>query len=161
MMFYSKFKYLIVLCLTIGLLASCDKNKIYDSNRDLDGNKWFIDTVPSFSFKIEDTLAAYNLSLNLRNSVAYPYYNLFMRYTLTDSKGEKLSGRQVEVMLMDSKTGRPLGNGAGDIFDNQFMFLEKYKFPRKGVYILTYKQYMRQDPLPEIMSVGLKVERSK
>ncbi|MBY0427447.1 MAG: gliding motility lipoprotein GldH, partial [Cytophagales bacterium] len=149
---------LVIAGLSTFFLFGCNKNTVYESNRDLAGNQWYIDTIPSFSFKIEDTTATYNLSLNLRNSISYPYYNIFLRYTLLGPSGEKISGRQMEVLLMDSKTGRPLGKGTGDIFDNQFVFLEKQRFAIPGVYKITYKQYMRQDPLPEIMSVGLKVE---
>jgi gliding motility-associated lipoprotein GldH len=147
------------LCLVVAI-SSCDKNKIYESNHDLVGNQWYVDTIPSFSFQISDTTSTYKLSLNLRNSVAYPYYNLFLRYTLEGPDGVQLTSRQMEVLLMDSKTGRPLGSGSGDIFDNQFPFLENYVFQSSGRYKVTYKQYMRQDPLPEIMSVGLKVEKT-
>ena len=37
---------------------------------------------------------------------------------------------------------------------------EDYQFNNPGLYQFRIKQYMRMDSLPEIMSVGLRVERS-
>ena len=63
-----------------------------------------------------------------------------------------------EVFLFDSKTGEPLGDGMGDIFDHRFTVLEDFHFDNPGVYRFKVRQYMRMDLLPEIMTVGLRVD---
>lgn len=62
---------------------------------------------------------------------------------------------------MDPKTGEPQGKGMGDIYDNQILSLSSVKFPQKGEYIFSIQQYMRQDPLPDIMSIGIRVEKAE
>jgi len=65
------------------------------------------------------------------------------------------------MTLMNPKTGEPLGAGAGDIFDHQFLALPHQHFARPGTYKLTLEQYMRQNQLPGIMSVGVRVAKGK
>jgi gliding motility-associated lipoprotein GldH len=61
---------------------------------------------------------------------------------------------------MDAKTGKPQGTGLGDIFNHQFDLLHGFRFPKTGTYNMTLKQYMRQDPLPDIYSIGLRIEHT-
>ena len=65
-----------------------------------------------------------------------------------------------ELILFDSKTGKPLGDGLGDIFDHKFKIksLSNYRFPKAGEYTFSVEQNMRQDPLLGVMSVGVSVE---
>ena len=62
-------------------------------------------------------------------------------------------------MLFDQKTGKPLGDGLGDIYDHKVISSRSFMFPTKGKYTIKLKQYMRQDPLPYIMSMGVSVEK--
>jgi gliding motility-associated lipoprotein GldH len=138
--------------------CACNDNRVYEYNYLMKQNNWYIDTVPTFHFSIDQPEKRYNVFLNVRNTVAYPYYNLFVNYQLCDSVGNKLQGQQVEMMLLDPKTGRPLGNGIGDLFFHQFPVLSQYTFPYKGKYSVKLVQYMRENPLPEVMSAGVRIE---
>lgn len=147
----------IVFCL---FLASCDPQKVYESNKEWDSHTWALDSLATFTFKIQDVDSPYDLSLNIRNSLDYPYYNLFLKYYLLDETSKELAARQVEILLMDSKTGRPLGKGVGDLRDSQVLFLGKYKFSTSGTYTVRLKHYMRQSELPGLYAVGLTVRKS-
>ena len=59
---------------------------------------------------------------------------------------------------MDEKTGKPMGDGLGDLFDHKIIALKNYRFSRAGKYTFKVRQYMRQDPLPAILSMGVSVE---
>lgn len=147
--------------LGIGLLltlVSCDKTRVFEENHDFDSKNWFIDSIQTYSFSISDVSKPYNVLINLRNSDSYPYYNLFLRYYLSDSLGKESKSQQLELLLMDAKTGKPQGKGLGDIYTHQFDLLKNYTFQKPGSYQIKLKQYMRQDPLPEINSVGIRVE---
>jgi gliding motility-associated lipoprotein GldH len=85
---------------------------------------------------------------------------LYVTYYLLDEQGKQLSARLQELILMDATTGKPLGDGLGDIFDHQIVSLQNYKFNKRGKYTFKIKQYMRQDPLPDIMSIGIRVEKA-
>jgi gliding motility-associated lipoprotein GldH len=139
-------------------ISSCDSKRVFEENKDLKNTNWYIDSVQTFSFKIEEVNKPYNVVLNLRNSSSYPYYNLFLRYYLTDSTKRELKSQQLELLLMDPITGEPTGGGLGDICSHGFPLLKKYSFPHPGTYTIRLKQYMRQDPLPNIHSVGIRLE---
>ena len=63
---------------------------------------------------------------------------------------------------MNAKTGKPFGSGLGDTFSDQLQnpTLVNYKFPKEGEYVFKIKQYMRKDPIPGIISLGLRVEKA-
>ena len=64
-----------------------------------------------------------------------------------------------QMLLMDPKTGEPRGSGTGDIYDHQVLALPRQRFARLGNYTLTLEQFMRQDQLPGLMAVGVRVAK--
>ncbi|RNI30797.1 gliding motility lipoprotein GldH [Rufibacter immobilis] len=143
-----------------ALLTSCDGNRVFEENQDIPNNQWPVKLAPVFTFEITDTTQAYNVYFNVRNALHYPFYNLYLRHYLTGPDGQQLSSALHEMFLMDPKTGEPKGSGAGDIFDHQFRALKNVRFQQVGTYRLKLNQYMRQDPLPGIMAVGVRVEKT-
>lgn len=151
---------IILLLLIASLLFACDPDRLYEKNHDIEDYQWYIDTIPAFNFKIENAAVPYNIYYNIRNASMYPYYNLYLTYYLTDSTGKVISSRLQDLTLMDPKTGKPLGDGVGDIFDHRIQSLGDFRFPYPGQYTFKVKQYMRKDPLPGIMSVGVRIEKA-
>lgn len=145
----------------LSLLTGCDKGPVvYKEYTDITDGKWYIKNVPSFTFRIDDTTATYNLYYTLRNNLSYPYYNLYLTRYLIDNQGKELESRLDELILLDPKTGKPLGDGLGDLLDHKVLIKRNYRFPHAGSYTLRIRQYMRQDPLPDIVSVGISVEKA-
>lgn len=149
-----------LLCLSL-LLCSCDANRIFEENQDIANNQWPVKLVPAFQFEVTDTTQQYQVYFNVRNAISYPFYNLYLRHYLIGPDGKQINSSLHEMYLMDPKTGEPRGNGAGDIFDHQFLALRKVRFHKPGTYQIKVKQYMRQDPLPGIMSIGIRVEKAE
>lgn len=149
------------LVLFIGVtMWSCDTTKIYHKFHDFDNSVWHVDSLASFTFEIADASQAYDLEYNVRYAISYPYRNLYITYYLTDSSNT-LSTDLQEILLFESKSGKPLGSGVGDIFDLTITGLGSYKFAAAGSYTLKVKQFMRQEELPAIMSFGLTIRPSQ
>jgi len=144
-------------------LFSCDENRIYEANMDIEKTDWNKRDTLVFDFKILDENQSYNLYYNLRYSNAYPFYNLFTKYYIYDSAGTVIKSPTVpeDMYLFDVKTGKPYGKGLGDIYDQRVSFIKDYKFPAKGDYKIKVLQYMRNDPLPGIISFGIRVEKAE
>ncbi|WP_338873776.1 gliding motility lipoprotein GldH [Spirosoma sp. SC4-14] len=153
-------KQLILVVLGVGLLLGCDSSAVYKEYTDIEDGKWYIKNAPSFTFEIEDASIPYNIYYNLRNSLSYGYYNLYLTRYLRDANGKEIESRLDELILMDPKTGKPTGDGLGDIFDHKFLMKRDYRFPKPGKYTMQIRQYMRQDPLLNILSVGITVEKA-
>jgi gliding motility-associated lipoprotein GldH len=144
------------LCLT---LSGCDESVVYKAHEDIDDGLWYIKNKPTFEVEIKDTLAAYNMYYLLRNTLQYPYYNLYLTRKFTAPDGKVISNTLEEVFVSNEATGKPYGHGLGDLFDHKIPFLKNYRFPRSGTYTFTLGQSMRQNPLPFVMSVGISVEK--
>lgn len=148
---------IILLLLSTGC---SDPNRVYERNVDFSNNLWLADSIAEFEFEIVDTQAAYNLYYNVRNSISYPYNNLYVQYTLEDSLGNVMSKALQNMDLFDPVTGKPKGDGLGDIFDHRILAIPQQRFSKEGWYRFKIQQFMRQDSLPLILSMGLRVERA-
>lgn len=142
------------------LLSGCDPNRVYEQNVDFAGGNWAIDNAPEFTFEIKDTAQAYNIYFNVRYDLQYDFYNLYLRYQLTGPDGKQLSSDLQELLLMDPKTGKPLGKGSSDVYDLQTLALKDVTFAKPGTYTLRLTQYMRRDPLPHVQAAGVRVARA-
>lgn len=149
----------IVFCVALiaFIVVSCDSNRVYEKNVDFKDRTWKITEPASFEFQITDTTKKYNLLMDVRNSIEYPYARLFVNFDLKKDK-EIFSKELISFYLFDQKTGKPFGtSGIGDIYDHQFSILKNKAF-KKGTYQVTFQQFMRQDTIPGILAVGLRIE---
>ncbi len=148
----------VFICLFI---MACDSTRVYETNLDFKNNLWYEDSVCVYNFEINDTSSKYNVLYIVRNSLNYPFYNLYVTYYLFDGNKKLISTDLHEMQLMDAKTGAPFGSGFGQIYTNRVFALQNITFPKTGKYSLKVKQYMRKDPLDEILSFGIRVEKAK
>lgn len=142
------------------MLNACgSSNRTFEKNHDFENPYWIFEQPAVFQFEIKDTTQAYNLYYNVRNSPHYPYQNLYIQHYLRDSADHLLQKALNNVQIFDDKTGKPLGDGLGDIFDHRFLAIKGLHFPYKGNYSIKLEQYMRVDTLPGIMAVGVRIEK--
>lgn len=148
----------LILFSIIGLI-SCEKSKDFKEIRDFKDNQWFVKDKQTFRFEITDTTKSYKFNFLVRNSVAYPFFNIYLKQRLLDSSGAVLSSSMQEALLFEPKTGKPYGEGLGDIFDNKISAppLQSYTFKKPGKYKWEITHNMRPDPLQGIMSLGVEV----
>jgi len=139
-------------------LTACNKNKVFESNVTIPNMSWSMKEAVKFDFEIKSTQTAYNLFVNVRNTESYPYKNLWL-FIRTKTPSGKVEVDSLDCKLADD-TGKWLGDGAGEIWDNQIKFKQRVGFPETGKYTVEIQHGMRSEPLPAIMEVGLMVEKS-
>ena len=137
----------------------CDDRVVYKAHEDIKDGLWYIKNVPEFKVEIKDTVSTYNISYLFRNTLQYPYYNLYITRQFIGPNGRPISNALEELFVSNETTGKPFGNGLGDLFDHKVVFVRNYRFPRSGIYTFKLAQSMRQNPLPFILSVGISVEK--
>jgi gliding motility-associated lipoprotein GldH len=148
-----------LLTICFFMLSSCDTNTILKENYDIPEGKWLIKDTPTFTFKVQDTVSTYNVFYTIRNNRSYPYYNLYLTHYLTSPSGKVIHQKLDEVILFDQTTGIPFGEGLGDIYDHKVLSFKDFRFPQKGIYKIQIRQYMRQNPLIDIVSAGFSIEK--
>ncbi|MBI5217980.1 MAG: gliding motility lipoprotein GldH [Bacteroidia bacterium] len=142
----------------VFLFTGCDKNRIYEENKEIPDGVWDRSNKIKFSVQINDTVNAHNIYANLRNSGEYPYRNIYLFIT-TSSKGVTAKDT-LECMLADEK-GKWYGSGLGDIFDYRVLYKKNVKFPHSGIFTFEFEQAMRMEKLPHIADIGLRIEKAK
>ncbi|CAG0984489.1 MAG: gliding motility lipoprotein GldH [Bacteroidetes bacterium] len=149
--------YIFLFFLSLVFLA-CDKNRVFEQNITVEGGSWAMDNMATFEFEITDTLAEYNILINIRNRNDYPYNNIYLFLQLTAPDGKKATDT-LNCLLADEK-GRFLGKSAGNLWDNRIPYKWGVKFPMPGKYKVNYIQAMRHEKLEAITDVGLRIEKN-
>lgn len=152
-------KYLSAILILSLFFSSCDPNRVSEEHKDID-TYWRADSIAHFNFTIDNADEDYNLLFYVRNGVNFPHSNLYFKYYLQDSTGNTMESELVNFNLFHPKSGYPLGNGVGDLFEHKYELLAKYRFPYRGQYEISFQQYMRYDSLPDIYSVGYRLEKT-
>lgn len=160
------FRKLALFTILILSLSSCTKNITFSQYQSLKGDEWYQNDVLAFEIPIKDTVSYYNLYINLRNTDAYPYSNLFLIARMTFPDRKQVTDT-LEYEMTDVK-GNFLGEGFSDIKENKLFYKEKIKFNKSGKYFFEVKQAMRKaneiepvNPLKGVSDVGISVEKIK
>lgn len=121
--------------------------------------RWDMNNIVSLDVEIKDTVNPQNIYINVRNASNYQYSNLFVFLITKAPKGE-IARDTIELTLADER-GKWLGIGMGDIWDNRILFKRNFRFPESGIWHFELQQAMRVNPLPQIMDVGMRIEKGK
>ncbi len=145
--------------LFVFVLFSCDPNRVFDKNVKIDNGIWNKNNKLFFSVKIDDTVSLYNFYINIRNDGTYPNSNIFIFVKIIFPNGKFLRDT-VECFLSDP-SGKWLGHGFGDIWDNQILYKKGVMFPVKGEYYFEFEQGMRakDGKLQGVRDIGLRIEK--
>lgn len=153
-----KLRYLIIAFLSVSLISSCKHIDIFEKNTVIPKYEWHSDFTVSGNFLITDTVAAYNIYLVLRHTDAYEYNNIWLNIGLK-APGDSLYKQKVDLKLGDDANGWE-GTGMNDIWEvRKLLNGQPRRFKQPGNYYYTISQIMRDDPLPNILSVGLRIEK--
>ncbi|MCX6208406.1 MAG: gliding motility lipoprotein GldH [Bacteroidetes bacterium] len=148
-------KYLGVIIFSV-LLASCTTIDVYEKSMNFENQKWASNVQPSFTFDITDTTSFQNFYLVLRHTEKYPYKNIWLELTIKSPYDTSVIKK--EFALADNS--KWLGSSIDDIVEHRTIFNPQPIPLKKGSYSFTLKQIMRDDPLPFILSAGIRVQKT-
>ncbi len=148
-----------IILFVVFILSSCESINTYQKYESIPHYSWQSDYKLNFPVEIKDTAVRYNIYINTRHSDAYPYMNLWLFVSTTLPDGSTLKKR-VEIPLANSE-GKWFGEGTGDVWDASYLIQQNTFFDKAGKYIFTLEQNMRQDPLPGIMAMAVRIEKTE
>lgn len=148
----------LIVLLGIGgmLLQACEPGRVYENYQAV-GKDWSWDEAARFEVDIPDTSALYNLYIGLRHEANYGYLNCWLRIRTILPSGDTTVNR-LDIALAEPD-GTWLGQCAVDLCTQRELIGDRRRFPEPGTYVFELEQDMRENPLPGIRDVGIRIER--
>ncbi len=150
--------YILLFIEAVFFSVSCDRNLVYEKYAPIPEMGWPADSIICFNVNISDTTQNNNLYFNIRNSIDYPYSNIWLFISITPPKGDILTDT-IEFTLA-GPGGEWFGKGHGKFRDNQFIFRRNVYFPNPGQYKFQLQHGMRTKELKGVSNVGIRVEKT-
>lgn len=143
------------------LMSACMPSGRFEHMVSVPGNQWKKNFNPVFNFTISDTASQYKLYLYFQHTDSYPFSNLWLQMKTTEPGGSTQLSK-VEVPLANEE-GKWFAKGMNEIREHKSDLTTngRLHFNRRGNYQVEISQIMRIDPLPEVMNVGLILEKVK
>jgi len=152
-----------LLIIVFGFIA-CDNDAVFDKYESLP-NQWNKDSIISFEVKYLDSLQAYDLFINIRNTNDYPYSNLYLITSMNFPHGKVIE--DTLEYQMSKSDGEWLGVGVGEVKSSKLWYKKGVHFQEEGNYTFKIRQAMRKngeregvENLKGITEVGLRIEKS-
>ncbi len=145
----------------IFCLSGCLPAPYYQKEEAIPQNAWNNNFKPSFTFNITDTIASYQPYFIIRHTQAYPYSNLWMWVYVKTPGDSTIKKGRINITLAEP-SGKWLGRGMGEIYEQSMPvdLKEIINFSKSGKYEVSFEQNMRVNPLPEILDIGFKLEKT-
>ncbi|MBO9200018.1 MULTISPECIES: gliding motility lipoprotein GldH [Niastella] len=145
------------------LLPACGTVDVFERNATIPQQSWSSNYKPEIAFTIDprDTLSRYNIFIVIRHTDAYRYKNIWINVH-TESPGGVVNNQPLNLQLATDNKGW-LGSGMDDIFEHRIQITPPQSPERlsAGTYRFKLENIMREDPLKNVMNVGIRLEKAQ
>jgi gliding motility-associated lipoprotein GldH len=152
-----------VLLTSFFLLPACGKVDVFEKNATIPQQSWSSNYKPEITFTIqpEDTTSRYNIFIVIRHTDAYRYKNIWLNIN-TESPGGVTNNQPLNLQLATDNKGW-LGSGMDDIFEHRIQITPPQNPERlsAGTYRFKLENIMREDPLKNVINVGIRLEKAQ
>lgn len=132
---------------------------MYEKHAAIPGFAWNKTFKPEFAFENTSAQSRYRIFVVVRHSNAYRYSNLWVKLNITP-KGDSTQSEEFNIPLTDNNE-KWAGTGMDDIFElRRELRFQKIRLD-KNISSCTFslEQVMRDNPLKNIMNIGLRIEK--
>lgn len=138
------------------LLVACSTADYYNEYRPTGQKGWHRDSVLTLSVEVTDTFSVCDMYLQLRHAGRYPYRNLWLEVSLSDSNRLVIYNDTVELLLAGAD-GNWLGAGSGQILHFDQPYRRGIVFGRPGIYQFKLRHCMDDILLKDVSHAGLRI----
>lgn len=147
----------LILACTLG---ACQTIDVFEKNVSIPNQAWSSSFKPEIDLEVSDTTALYNIYFVVRHTDAYRYKNMWVN-VYTFMPNDTLPKQRLDILLATDDKGW-LGSGMDDIFEHRVRITgAPVQLQKAGMYKFRLEQIMREDPLANVMNVGIRVEKVK
>ena len=148
----------ILLCIFF-VLSGCETKQLFEQSTIYPNHNWPSKQATKYQFNVTDTAATYKIFFVIRHHNAYHYKNIWLDLIIKSPKNA-ITKQVLNLNLADDAKGW-LGTGMDDIYDQRIpMTASPIRF-NKGINEISVQHTMREDPLENILSTGIRVEKIK
>ena len=142
-------------------LTGCMPSPYFQKEEAIPQNAWASNFKPSFDLEIKDTTVAYRPFFLIQHTQAYPYSNLWI-WLYVKGPRDSVARRERYNIVLAEPNGKWLGRGMGEIYEQRMRMNlgDSINFDHAGSYKIYMEQDMRVNPLPEILHVGFRLEKT-
>ncbi len=161
--FLNIFSYIRFGFLAVVALTGCTTIDLHEKTISIPGHAWETGFKPSFQFSISDTSSLYQPFLIIRHNEKYNYNNIWLTISVLPPGAAIPVTFRTDIRLANNEDGW-LGDGMDDIYEHRILLLKEMienniSFRKPGVYTFTIEQIMRENPLENVMDIGLRIEK--
>lgn len=150
---------ILLLLFVITLSISCSKKSQFSQFVDFGTeNRWQKTDAKTFEFEITEDATLYNLVFKFSHVFDYQFATVPINFSIENPAGKK-ENLSVDLAIKDS-SGKELAECAGDVCDLKYQIKEKTKL-QKGKYKVTVSHSFEGPYLPNVIGIGLDVEKVK
>jgi gliding motility-associated lipoprotein GldH len=153
-----------LIAISLWLTAfSCTTIDLYEKDVAIPQHAWSSGFKPAFTFTIKDTSSPYQLFLILRHTEKYNYTNIYINLYAQQPGADSTRKIQFDLPLANGEYGW-LGTGMDDIYEHRIPLTpsgQQFYFRKPGNYTFSVEQIMREDPLKNVLDVGLRIEKKQ
>ncbi len=139
------------------ICTACNKINVFEKRVTIPNHKWDKSFIPKFTFDNTVSNKQNYLFAIVRHSNNYPYNNIYVKLTISNAKDSTIT-KEINIPLTKNNANKEWANkGMDDIYE--------IKYPLApfggdaGKYTFTLENIMRDNPLPEVLDIGLRLER--
>lgn len=144
-------------------LASCTSIDLYEKSVTIPGHSWKSSYKPAFTFTIKDTATAYQLFLIVRHTDKYNFNNIYINLNTRQPGEDSIQSARYDLRLATNEKGW-LASGMDDIYEHRIALTpsgQQFYFRKPGNYTFSIEQIMRENPLNNVLNVGLRIEKKE
>lgn len=149
--------------LILTMLHSCQTIDLYEKNVAIPGYAWKSSFKPEFRFTIKDTTVPYSVYVVLRHNERYNFNNIWINLSTRVPGDTSVQKVQYELPLANSE-GWVGAVAMDDLYEHRILITprnEPVYFRKAGEYVFNIEQIMREDPLENVMNIGLRIEKKQ
>ena len=145
------------ICFLISI-AACQTIPLSEQNTIHPEHQWNSAKPEKYLFNITDTNQLYKIIFVIRHHNAYHYKNIWIELSHS-SANESAKTETFNLNLANDQKGW-LGTGMDDIYDQRIPVYSKPIKLKYGMHKFIIKHTMREDPLQNILSTGIRIEKA-
>ena len=140
------------------IITSCGPTYLFNKSQEIGKAQWTYDNIIGFEFNVQDTTKIYKLILELEHSTEFSNQNLYTKIHTHFPGGEKIE--EVVSLELANKAGFWFGDCNSEYCTLEIPIQPGAFFNQAGDYRIEVEQFMREELVEGIRSVGFKIEET-